>query len=109
MLIDEAEVYLERRLLTDLKQNGLVFKRFVLEDENLANADWIGGEIRNGPAFQTEVLLAEYCFQQKKDKTEDDQLVVNQRDFEHILDMTTQFKRYLVNVHGSTINAGVLS
>ncbi|KAJ2996679.1 hypothetical protein NUW58_g900 [Xylaria curta] len=171
MLIDEADVYLERRQLTDLKRNSLVSglvtsvpivflrsveyyrgilflttnrvgtfddafvsrihvviayenlgknerariwkqffnklsedrqdmtitsraKRYVLEDENVVDLDWNGREIRN--AFQTAVALAEYRFQEKKNKTEDDQPVLDQGDFEQVLDMTSQFKKTLV-------------
>ncbi|KAI1504177.1 hypothetical protein F5X99DRAFT_372745 [Biscogniauxia marginata] len=167
MLIDEADVYLERRQITDLKRNSLVSvflrcieyyrgilflttnrvgtfddafmsrihiviayeslgkkeremiwrqffdklsedrqdititsraKNYVLKDQDMTEVDWNGREIRN--AFQTAVALAEYRFLQKKDKSEDDQPVLDQRDFEQVLDMTSQFKKYLTNVHG---------
>ncbi|KAI1125320.1 hypothetical protein F5Y10DRAFT_284378 [Nemania abortiva] len=169
MLIDEADVYLERREFADLKRNSLVSvflrcieyyrgilflttnrvgtfddafmsrihvviayenltssdrtriwkqffnklsedrqdmtvtsraKRYVLEDESVTNLDWNGREIRN--AFQTAVTLAEYRFQQKEDKAEDEGPVLDQTDFEQVLDMTFQFREYLTKVHGAT-------
>ncbi|KAI0108998.1 hypothetical protein GGR51DRAFT_513990 [Nemania sp. FL0031] len=168
MLIDEADVYLEKREFADLKRNSLVSvflrcteyykgilflttnrvghfddafmsrihvviayenlksddrtkiwrqffnklsedrqdvtvtsraKRYVLEDETVTKLEWNGREIRN--AFQTAVTLAEYRFQQKQDKEADDGPVVDQTDFEQVLDMTFQFKAYLDNVHGA--------
>ncbi|GAP89021.2 putative P-loop containing nucleoside triphosphate hydrolase protein [Rosellinia necatrix] len=171
MLIDEADVYLERREFADLKRNSLVSvflrcteyyrgilfltsnrvgtfddafmsrmhvviayenlgpsdraqiwkqffnklsedrqdmtvaaraKRYVLEDEELIKLDWNGREIRN--AFQTAVALAEYRFQQKQDKGEDEGPVLDQRDFEQVLDMTYQFKEYLEKVHDATMD-----
>jgi hypothetical protein len=48
------------------------------------------------------VALAEYRFHQKKDKGEEDGPVLDQTDFEQVLDMTSQFKEYLEKVHGAT-------
>ncbi|KAJ3568239.1 hypothetical protein NPX13_g6491 [Xylaria arbuscula] len=176
MLIDEADVYLERRELGDLKRNSLVSvflrcveyyrgilflttnrvgtfddafmsrihiviayenlgpnekakiwkqffnklsedrqdmivkaraKKYVLEEESLTKLDWNGREIRN--AFQTAVALADYRFQQKRDKEDDDVPVLDQTDFEQVLDMTSQFKDYVEKVHGASMDERAFS
>ncbi|KAI1363289.1 hypothetical protein F5Y08DRAFT_354458 [Xylaria arbuscula] len=176
MLIDEADVYLERREFADLKRNSLVSvflrcveyyrgilflttnrvgtfddafmsrihiviaydnlgpsekakiwkqffkklsedrqdmivkaraKRYVLEEESLTKLDWNGREIRN--AFQTAVALADYRFQQKQDKEDDEVPVLDQTDFEQVLDMTSQFKDYIEKVHGASIDERAFS
>lgn len=50
------------------------------------------------------MALAEYRFQQKQDKEEDEVPVLDQRDFEQVLDMTSQFKDYVAKVHGGNVD-----
>ncbi|KAI0201137.1 P-loop containing nucleoside triphosphate hydrolase protein [Astrocystis sublimbata] len=166
MLIDEADVYLEKREFADLKRNSLVSaflrcteyyrgilflttnrvgkfddafisrihiviayenlspsdkatiwkqffnklsedrqdmtvtaraRKYVLDENNPIDLGWNGREIRN-------VALAEYRFQQKRDKADDDGPVLDERDFAEVLDMTSKFKDYLANVHGATVD-----
>ncbi|KAK4665174.1 uncharacterized protein QC763_510590 [Podospora pseudopauciseta] len=80
MLIDEADIYLERRVVSDLRRNSLVFVFL--------------------RSFQTAVALAEFRFLQKTDKKEHDGPTLDQKDFEQVCQMRRQFKEYLHDLHG---------
>ncbi|KAJ5737714.1 uncharacterized protein N7483_002839 [Penicillium malachiteum] len=107
MLLDEADVFLERRQISDLKRNSLVSdfevtmraKKYILSQHALNEMEWNGREIRN--IFQTAVALAEYRFSRKTDKTEFDGPVLDQQDFEQVCNMTQEFKQYLTNIRGN--------
>lgn len=98
-------------------------KKWVLKDDAMVKIDWNGREIRNGKrqtdsdysiakmkplmtnvfhlAFQTAVALAEYRCQMANEKEgTSNQPVLDQTDFEQVLEMASQFKKYLSQVHG---------
>ena len=51
--------------------------------------------------FQTAVALAEYRYNERKDKSKSSGPSLDDIDFQQVCDMTRQFKKYLTDVYGA--------
>jgi hypothetical protein len=52
-------------------------------------------------AFQPAVALAEYRFAEKKNKEENERVILAGKDFEEVCEMSASFKEYLTSITGT--------